>query len=139
MRPSELYNGHSRAGKTKSVQDFYRHGLQVPAERYGSLLENIQENNKQIKSHKGFCQKPVSQAWINDCIPRNTVGCNYLSLQKIPASWKTSAVHYGSKIEMLVQVPLQHCWGMSNIPLGSYMKSMLLQKKYSILKRGHQL
>ena len=54
MRPTELYNGHSRPGKIKSVQDFYQHGLLVPAEIYGDLLENIQENNKRIKSYKVF-------------------------------------------------------------------------------------
>ena len=35
----------------------------------------------------GFClQKQVSQAGISNCIPQNTVGCNYLSLPKIPVS-----------------------------------------------------
>ena len=31
-------------------------------------------------------QKHVSQAWINNCIPQNTVECNYLSLPEISAS-----------------------------------------------------
>ena len=30
-------------------------------------------------------QKQVSQSWINDCIPQNTVGCNYLLMPEIPA------------------------------------------------------
>ena len=33
-----------------------------------------------------WCQKQVSQAGISNCIPQNTVGCNYLSLPVIPAS-----------------------------------------------------
>ena len=33
-----------------------------------------------------WCQKQVSQAGISNCIPHNTVGCNYLSLPEIPAS-----------------------------------------------------
>ena len=32
------------------------------------------------------CQKQVSQAGISNCIPQNTVGCNYLSLPEIPAT-----------------------------------------------------
>ena len=36
--------------------------------------------------NKDLCQKQVSQAWISNCIPQNTVGCNYLSLPVIPAS-----------------------------------------------------
>ena len=48
MRPSELYNGHSRAGKTQSVQNLNWYGLMVLAEIYGELLRNIQENNKRI-------------------------------------------------------------------------------------------
>ena len=36
---------------------------------------------------QGPChQKQESQAGISNCIPQNTVGCNYLSLPKIPAS-----------------------------------------------------
>ena len=31
-------------------------------------------------------QKQVSLTWISNCIPQNTVGCNYLSLSEIPAS-----------------------------------------------------
>ena len=31
-------------------------------------------------------EKQVSQAWISNCIPQYTVGCNYLSLPEIPAS-----------------------------------------------------
>ena len=31
-------------------------------------------------------QKQVSQAWISNCIPQNTVGCNYLSIPDILAS-----------------------------------------------------
>ena len=30
-------------------------------------------------------QKQISQVGINNCIPQNTVGCNYLSLPEIPA------------------------------------------------------
>ena len=30
-----------------------------------------------------WCQKQVSQAGISNCIPQNTVGCNYLSLPKV--------------------------------------------------------
>ena len=33
-----------------------------------------------------WCQKQVSQAEMNNCIPKNIVGCNYLSLLEIPAS-----------------------------------------------------
>ena len=29
-------------------------------------------------------QKQVSQAWISNCIPQKTAGCNYLSLPEIP-------------------------------------------------------
>ena len=32
-------------------------------------------------------QKQISQAGISNCIPQNTVGCNYLSLPEIPASY----------------------------------------------------
>ena len=38
------------------------------------------------------CQKQVSQSWISNCIPQNTVGCNYISLLEIPAS--------GNKVHM---------------------------------------
>ena len=35
----------------------------------------------------GLCrQKQISQAGISNCIPRNTVGCNSLSLPEIPGS-----------------------------------------------------
>ena len=33
-----------------------------------------------------WCQKQVSQVGISNCIPQNTVGCNYLPLPQIPAS-----------------------------------------------------
>ena len=33
-----------------------------------------------------WCPRPISQARTSNCIPRNTVGCNYLSLPEIPAS-----------------------------------------------------
>ena len=33
-----------------------------------------------------WCQKQVSQAGISNCIPQNTVGCNYLFLPETPAS-----------------------------------------------------
>ena len=48
VRPSELYNGYSRAGKSQSVQNLNWHGLLVLVEIYGDLLGNIQENNKRI-------------------------------------------------------------------------------------------
>ena len=108
MRPSELYNGYSRAGKTKSLQDFTG-TISLLLRKDMAIYCNIQENNKRIKSYKVFfCQKPVSQAWISNCMPQNTVGCNYLS-HEIPASLKTSAIHHAGKIEMFVQIPLQHC------------------------------
>ena len=33
-----------------------------------------------------WCLKQISQAWINNCIPQNTVRCNYLPLPEVPAS-----------------------------------------------------
>ena len=44
-------------------------------------------------------QKQVSQAWLNNCIPQNTVVCNYLSMAELPVS--------GAKILLCVR-PL--CW-----------------------------
>ena len=33
-----------------------------------------------------WCLKQVSHAWLNNCISRYYVGCNYLSMHQIPAS-----------------------------------------------------
>ena len=37
-----------------------------------------------------WCQKHVSQAWISNCIPQNTVGCNYWSMHKDTCIWHQS-------------------------------------------------
>ena len=40
-----------------------------------------------------WCQKQVTQAGTNNCIPQNTMGCDYLSLPEIPAS-STKVLHW---------------------------------------------
>ena len=53
VRPSKLYNGHSRACKTKSVQDFTG-TISLLLRKDMGIYWNIQENNKRIKSYKVF-------------------------------------------------------------------------------------
>ena len=50
----------------------------------GELKLFYKENKVNNSPH--WCQKQVSQAGISNCIPQYSVGCNYLSLPKIPAS-----------------------------------------------------
>ena len=46
-------------------------------------------------------QKQISQAGINNCIPQNTVGCNYLSMHGMPAS--------GAKVLLVVVSMYWYC------------------------------
>ena len=48
-------------------------------------------------------QKQVSQAGINNCIPQNTVGCNYLSLSEIPASGTEVLICQAAYVHVLVR------------------------------------
>ena len=44
----------------------------------------------------GLChQKQVSWVWISNYIPQNTVGCNYLSMPKLPASGPHPPIYCG--------------------------------------------
>ena len=47
-----------------------------------------------------WCQKQISQAGISNCIPQNTVGCNYLSLPEIPASGPKVINHSCSRTQL---------------------------------------
>ena len=49
------------------------------------LCDCLYSGDHQQVSHAWICQKQVSQAGIRNCIPQNTVGCNYLSLPEIIA------------------------------------------------------
>ena len=53
-----------------------------------------------------WCQKQVSQTWISNCIPQDTVGCNYLSMAKIPAPGTKVLIHIGLAPEGPV---IDHC------------------------------
>ena len=128
VRPSGLYNGHSHA------QEFYRHDPVISVERYLDLLKNIQENTKRIK--RRWHQKQVFQPWISNCIPRNIVGNNYLSLYEIPASSKTQgvAVHHPGKIEMLIQISFTVEGRAISHSYPLYNQFQLLQEKYRFKK-----
>ena len=55
-------------------------------------------------------QKQVSQAGISNCIPQNTVGCNYVSLPEIPASGTKSLIS-----SVMTKAPT--CpWGQTRLP-----------------------
>ena len=64
-----------------------------------------------------WCEKQVSQAGLSNCIPQNTVGCNYLSLPEIPASG-TQVLIYAEVHLVIVAVipglgPLPVCWNIA--------------------------
>ena len=48
----------------------------------------ISQKSTKIRVHNWglWCQRQLSQAWISNCIPQYSVGCNYLSMPEITAS-----------------------------------------------------
>ena len=69
-----------------------------------------------------WCQKQVSQAEISNCIPQFSVGCNYLSMPDIPASYtKVLICAYTD------QIPTKVICGIKSLcPLGLFQKSTTL-------------
>ena len=57
----------------------------------GELLKNFNISgcvlNISYNIRRLWCPNQVSQAWIRNCTPQCSGGCNYLSIHEIPASW----------------------------------------------------
>ena len=70
-----------------------------------------------------WCQKQVSQAGISNCIPQDTVGCNYLSMPQIPASG--TKVHNGL-------LPLFHSVHSMFIQCSINVHSVFIQCSFSV-------
>ena len=91
------YNNHTLA-KRGIVSKLYVQSVCWPTSRdftqcytWGLLLQKqFLKQGYVIATHNivwgSWCQKQVSQAWKNNCIPQYSVGCKYLSLPLIPAS-----------------------------------------------------
>ena len=70
--------------------------------------------------------EPCTQVWISNCIPQNTVGCNYLSLPEIPAS--------GTKVLIYTHpTPWKLCMWNVNLGIG-IMAQVILFSMYIICK-----